>query len=48
MKTRWIASVCLMPVVIVCLVGCGLWSCSGKLEADGSRARPSAEIMSKN
>ena len=48
MKTRWIASVCLMSVIIICSVGCGLWSRSEKLEADGSGARAIAEIMSKS
>ena len=48
MKTRWIASVCLMSVIIVCSVGCGLWSRSEKLEVDGSGARAIAKIMSKS
>ena len=48
MKTRWIASVCLMSVIIVCSVGCGLWSRSEKLEADSSEAGAMAEIMSKS
>ena len=48
MKTRWIASICLVSVMVVCSVGCGLWSRSEKLEADGSGARAIAEIMSKS
>ena len=43
MKTRWIASVCLISVMI----GCGVIA-SEKLEADNSDARAVAEIMSKS